>query len=214
MKILQSILLLLVLLPFNSYADPSISNGFFVQKKTFSFTKTVKKQKCSGIVPYPYLSNSDEELFMSLNHEIKSFARNYSICNKGHKRYYSVKFAIPESGGKDFFSILWKTKKHGKVWRIDTMNFNAENATLLTPDHIFHVHSNNLMHEIVKLSQGHLNPEATWDEFLGKIESRDIQLYLKNGDWYIIFNSTPVFNKFFEFKIPKYFLKHRTKYDK
>ena len=51
-----------MLLPLFANAD-YISNSFFVVEKSMIFDKTIRSGKCSGVIPYPELSHSDEELF-------------------------------------------------------------------------------------------------------------------------------------------------------
>ena len=45
-----------------------------------------------------------------------------------------------------------------------------------------------------------------WEKFLDKIGKRDIQYYIKNGEWYLIFNSSSSLEKIVEVKVPQYFL--------
>ena len=53
---------------------------------------------------------------------------------------------------------------------------------------------------------GHLKSDDNWEIFLDKIGKRDIQYYIKNGEWYLIFNSSPSLERVVEVKIPQYFL--------
>ena len=123
------LILLFIITPLVTMAD-YISNGFFIVDKHLNFDKTIRSGKCNGIAPYPKLSNQDEELFMRINDEIHDFVELYSICNGGERSHFSVNYDVPNSGTKDFFSILWLTKKDDKLWRIDTLNFNAENSVI------------------------------------------------------------------------------------
>ncbi len=205
MKKLFSILLVCAMLPLVSYAD-YVSNGFFVVDKSMDFDKTIRSGKCIGSVAYPVLSNSDEELFMRINDEIHDFVELYAICNKGERDHFSVTYDVPESGTKDFFSVRWVTKKDDKLYRIDTINFNSETGAMLKHDDIFNMLGDHMMGEMIKLSDGHLANNCTWDRFLEKITSRDIQLYLKADIWYIVFNETNTLKKVIDTKIPEYFL--------
>ena len=164
-------------------------------------------------MPYPKLTNEDEELFMKINDEIHDFIELYSVCNNAERSNFSVNYDVPNSGTKDFFSVLWLTKKDDKLWRIDVLNFNAETGSLLDTDDVFNIHSNNLFSELVKLSEGHLSSNCSWEQFLEKIEKRDIQFYIKNDDWYLVFNSSEALNKVVEIKIPQYFLIQRDDHD-
>ena len=99
------------------------------------------------------------------------------------------------------------------MWRIDVLNFNAETGSLLDTDDVFNIHSNNLFSELVKLSEGHLSSNCSWEQFLEKIEKRDIQFYIKNNEWFLVFNSSSTLNKIVEIKIPQYFLIQRDDHD-
>jgi hypothetical protein len=206
------LILLFILSPLPTMAD-YISNGFFIVDKHLDFDKTIRSGKCHGTVPYPKLTNEDEELLMKINDEIHDFVELYSICNTGDKNYFSVSYDVPNSGTKDFFSIIWLTKKNDKLWRLDALNFNAETGATLTPDNVFNIYSNNLFSEMIKLSEGHLNSNCSWEQFLEKIEKRDIQFYIKDEEWYLVFNSSEAINKIVEVKIPQYFLVQRDDHD-
>ncbi len=206
------LILLFTITPLVTMAD-YISNGFFIVDKHLDFDKTIRSGKCHGTVPYPKLTNEDEELFMKINDEIHDFIELYSVCNNAERSNFSVNYDVPNSGTKDFFSVLWLTKKDDKLWRIDVLNFNAETGSLLDTDDVFNIHSNNLFSELVKLSEGHLSSNCSWEQFLEKIEKRDIQFYIKNDDWYLLFNSSEALNKVVEIKIPQYFLIQRDDHD-
>jgi len=205
MKELFSILLICIAWPLVSYAD-YVSNGFFVVDKSINFDKKIPSGKCNGSTPYPQLSNSDEELFMRINDEIHDFVELYAICNKGERDNFAVTYDIPNSGTKEFFSVRWMTKKDGELFRIDSINFNAETGAVLKPDNIFNMLSDNMMVEMIKLSNSHLAYNCTWENFLEKIASRDIQLYLIEDVWYIVFNETNDHKKAIDTKLPEYFL--------
>lgn len=205
MKRLFSILLISIFVPFIANAS-DISNGFFVENKTMDFDKTIRSGKCYGTVPYPRLSNADEELFMRINDEIHDFIELYAICNKGKRDNFSVSYDIPEADTKDFFSIRWLTQRDNKLWRIDTLNFNTETGAILKSDDIFNMLGNHMMGEMIKLSEGHLPAKCSWEKFLEKIEKRDIQLYIEDREWYIVFNATSALDKVVDVKIPEYFL--------
>ncbi len=206
------LILLFTITPLVTMGD-YISNGFFIVDKHLDFDKTIRSGKCHGTVPYPKLTNEDEELFMKINDEIHDFIELYSVCNNAERSNFSVNYDVPNSGTKDFFSVLWLTKKDDNLWRIDVLNFNAETGSLLDTDDVFNIHSNNLFSELVKLSEGHLSSNCSWEQFLEKIEKRDIQFYIKNDAWYLVFNSSEALNKVVEIKIPQYFLIQRDDHD-
>ncbi len=206
------LLFIITITPLVTWAN-YISNGFFIVDKHLDFDKTIRSGKCHGSVPYPKLANEDEELFMKINDEIHDFIELYSICNSGDKHHFSVNYDVPNSGTKDFFSVLWLTKKDDKLWRIDVLNFNSETGAILTPDNVFNLHGNHLLGKLAELSEGHLSLNCSWEQFLEKIEKREIQFYIKNDEWYIVFNSNASFNKVVEIKIPQYFLIQRDDHD-
>jgi hypothetical protein len=202
---LQTIFLMIILLPMLAAAD-YVSNNFLVTEKSLDFDKTIRSGKCSGSVPYPQLFNDDEELSIRVNEKIKDFAEIYAICNQGERSNFSVSFDVPHADTKDFFSVRWLTKKDEKLWRIDTINFNAETGDALLPDDIFNMLSDNMMSKMVELSAGHLADGTTWEDFLRKIESRDVQFYIKDREWYIVFNASASSEDLVDVKIPEYFL--------
>jgi len=202
-KILSLITVSLLALP--AYAA-STSGHFFYTDKYFDFTKSIIPGKCTGRTPYPVLANEDEDLLDELNDEIFDFVQLYAICNEGDRSNFSVSYDLPASGTDDYFSIRWITKKDGKIHRIDALSFNILNGDLIVVDDIFNHLSGNLIKEMIKLSDGHLPVHASWETFLDKIGKRDIQYYIKNKEWYIVFNSNSLNDKVVDVKIPEYFL--------
>ena len=198
-------IILLILTISTAHAD-YVSGSYSVTEKSFDFTKAIASGKCSGQIPYPVLYNEDEEIVDELNHEIIDFVHSYVICNQGERSNFSVSFDLPESGSEEYFSVRWITKKDNKIYRIDSLNFDMQNADLVQIDDIFNLMSSNVFKEIIKLSGGHLQQSDNWEKFLDKIGKRDIQYYLKNGEWYFVFNGTPSLDKVVDVKIPQYFL--------
>lgn len=184
-----------------------IRNGFFVISKELDFTKSLRNGQCSGKIPYPYLTNEDEELFIEINEEVHDFAEIYSICNEGTRDNYDVQYEIPESGNVDYFSIIWKTTKDGKLYRIDTLNFDRNQGDLMKLHQIFNEIGTGMLSEIAKISEDHLPSGMSWSEFSEKINSRDVQLYAKEGKWEIVFNPTKQTDKLTVVELPNYFLK-------
>lgn len=183
-----------------------IANGFVVTEKSTDFKSSAK---CSGNIPYPELANADKELAAKVNDKILDFVELYAICNKGDKSNFSVTYDVPESDSIQVFSVIWPTKKDGKLYRIDTLNFNMRNNNLLGPEGILVNNSSNFIGQMVNLSGGHLSKEDSWEQFLNKVVNRDIQFYIRKKEWHIVFNSTPELDKIVDVKIPKYFLQGR-----
>ena len=198
-------IIMLILIFSSAYSD-YIAGSFTVNEKTHEFTKSIKAGKCSGKITYPVLYNEDQEIIDEINHEITDFVHSYAICNQGDRSNFSVSFDIPLSGSEDYFSVIWITKKNKKTYRIDSLNFDIHNADLIQIDDIFNPMSSGVFKEIIKLSGGHLKSSDNWEKFLDKIGKRDIQYYIKNGEWYLIFNSSSSLEKIVEVKVPQYFL--------
>lgn len=184
-----------------------MSNGFLIEEKTLDFSHTIRSGTCKGTVPYPVLSNDDEELIMQINDEVHDFVELYAVCNQGSRSHFNVKFDIPESGTKEHFSIRWITNRNNKPWRIDIMTFNRDTGALIEVNDIFNMLSNNMIKEIIKLSDGHLSKSCKWEHFLDKIGKREIQFYIEKEQWFIVFNATPNHQDIVDVKIPEYFLK-------
>ena len=181
----------------------SISNGFYVKDRVLKFKETVRGITCRGTIHYPYMTNDAEDVFIEINDEIHDFAEIYSVCNEADKDNYSVSYKIPESHLKDFFSVVWYTKKDNKLWRIDALTFDRDQGDLAKINEIFNSHAKLLYGKIVELSEGHLSAESDWEEFTIKIKRRDIQIYVEHGVWMIVFNSTPELDKLVYKELPK-----------
>lgn len=206
MKKIIFIILISTLITSNAFAKYT-SNGFLVEEKTLDFSHTIRSGACEGTVPYPVLSHGDEELIMQINDEIHDFVELYAVCNQGRRSHFSVKFDIPESGTKEHFSIRWITSRNDKPWRIDVLTFNRDTGAILEVNDVFNMLSNNMIGEIIKLSDGHLSKFCKWEHFVEKIEKREIQFYIEKEQWFIIFNATPHHQNVVDVKIPEYFLK-------
>lgn len=190
-------MLISTLITANAFAKFA-SNGFLVEEKTLDFLHTIRSNVCEGAIGYPVLSSSNEELIMQINDEIHDFIELYAVCNQNPNNPFSVKFDIPESGTKEYFSIRWITEKNDKLWRIDILTFNRDTGVLLDVNDVFNMLSNNMMGEIIRLSCGHLSRSSKWNKFVEKI---------KKGQWFLIFNTTPNRQTVVDVKIPEYFLK-------
>lgn len=213
-RLFNIIISMIILSPILNSSAELISNRFFVYNKHLDFEKKITDGKCFGRIDYPRLSHDDEEIFIRINEEIKDFVQIYGVCNKNERSNFSVFYDMPEPNTKEFFSIRWITKKDDIIWRIDTLNFNYETGALLKSERIFNLLANNMMSKMIELSQGYLHNEAGWENFLEKIESRDIQLYLKDRKWYVVFNPIHELDKIVEVEIPEYFLVGNEDYDR
>ena len=156
------ILLISMILPVLSSAaidisGYSISNGFYVKDRVLKFDETVRGVTCRGTIHYPYMTNEAVEIFIEINNEIRDFAEIYSVCNEGEKDNYSVSYQIPESHQKDFFSVVWHTKKDNKLWRIDVLTFDRDQGDLAKIDKIFNPLAPTMLHKIVELSNAHFD---------------------------------------------------------
>ena len=152
------------------------------------------------------MTNDAEDIFIEINDEIHDFAEIYSVCNEAPSDNYSVSYEIPESNLKDFFSVVWHTKRDGKLWRIDALTFDRDQGDLAKINEIFNPFVPGMYSMLAKLSEGHLPADLGWSDFLAGIDRRDIQLYVDHGQWMIAFNSTPKLDKIVYKKLPDYFL--------
>jgi hypothetical protein len=198
-------ILIYMLISLSSFANYS-SNGFTVTNKSLDWDKTIRADKCRGVVPYPELHNADEELSARINDEIHDFVELYAICNKDDKDHFTSDFEVPTSGSNKIFSVLWYTKENNKLYQIDTLNFDLENGSLVAVDSILDIKNKNVLDQLIKMSNKHLNKNCSCEKFIDKIEKSDIQLYIKNNEWYIIFNPKCFSGEVVELKIPQTFL--------
>lgn len=195
----------MLFLPFSICAD-RINGNFFVKDKYFDFTKSIIAGKCTGRTPYPYLFHDEEELVHEINDEISDFVELYAVCNQGERDNFTVTYDLPNPGLEQYFSVRWITKKDGNLYRIDSLNFNLFTTKLVEIDEVMNDLSSSLLSEIIRLSDGHLASHIKWECLLDKIRTRDIQFYLKDGKWYLVFNATTNNDKVVEFQIPEYFM--------
>ena len=206
MKKIIYALLLSTLITSNAFAKYT-KNGFLIEEKILDFSHTIRSNVCRGAVPYPVLSHGDEDLIIHTNNEIHDFIELYAVCNEDKNDQLSVELDIPESGIKDYFSIRWITKKANKAWRIDVLTFNRDTGSIIEITNVFNMLSNNLMGEIIKLSKGHLEKNCNWEQFLEKVKKRNVQFYIKQKQWFLIFNTSPDAQNIVDVKIPEHFLK-------
>lgn len=187
-------------------------NGFYYEDDSANFTNQWHGKKCKGIIKFPYLM-IDEEVGDLINDEIHKFALSYVICNTGKYAYYSQEYEIPNSSSLDAFSIKFvtykkfKKKKQKTLWRIDSLNFNIQTGKEINViDDIFNNLARNMIPELVGISQGYLEDNISWEQFKAKVANRDIQFYISENKWYIVFNSTENKKGMIEVEIPEYFM--------
>ncbi len=103
--------------------------------------------------------------------------------------------------------------KKGEIWRVDSLNFSALTGSILNSEDIFHQYSDDISAELSDISGGRYSKHCSCENLLDKIEKRDVQLYLKNGNWFIVFNSTAKANGIVEAKLPENFIRKRDMLD-
>ena len=184
----------------------SVSNGFLVENKKLNFDKTIRNGTCSGIISYPYLTHDGEQIFMEINDEIHDFAEIYAICNQDARQHYHVKYEIPESGTREFFSVVWYTSKDGEIWRVDALSFDRHQGDLVRLSQIFNLAADSMLHTLAEISAGHIKDGISWEEFQEKITARDVQIFIDNHKWMIAFNPTYSLDKLVLKEIPKFLL--------
>jgi hypothetical protein len=200
------ILLLLFIFINNTVHADYVRDHFFVTEKVFDFEKKLVNGKCSGSIKYPILSNEDEEITDETDKHISHFIETYAICNKGKRKNFSVSYEFPDPKSFSKFSIIWKTKKGKKLWRIDSLTFKFGTGVMIDPSMLFNNLSQNLLSEIIKTSDGHLKEGIRWEQFVDKINNRDIQFYFQDNRWRIVFNPTRELDKIVDIEIPNYFM--------
>jgi hypothetical protein len=183
------------------------SINFLVEDRVMDFKQTIRGVTCKGRIHYPYLSHEDPEALMEINEDIHDFAEIYSFCNTDRKYNYSVEYKLLESYNSKYFSVIWTTKKNGKAWRLDALTFDKLQDEAIKMSELVNGFVGSMMDEIVKISDGHVEYHSSWHDFLNMIEKRDVQFYLENGEWMLVFNPTPKADSLVITKMPKFFLK-------
>jgi hypothetical protein len=184
-----------------------LSNNFLVTSHFIESDKNTKSCKCHIQMFYPEFSSNDEDVSIKINTIIHDFVEKYNlICNKKSKiNNYKITFDV-RTGSKEYFSVRWIGKSGDKLVRIDTLTFKIADGSLVTPEDVFRPLSRNFMPELVKLSNNHLASNTTWSKFLDKIKTSQIQYYIFESDWYIIFNAR-VNKDLVDIKLPQYFVR-------
>lgn len=187
-----------------------LSNGFLVTSQYHQFNDQATKSH--GKIFFPKLTNDNKLAVTNINTTIGDFIRNYqfdrNICNmKKCDLLYDVR-----TGSKENFTVKWQTKTYDDngnefLTKIETLNFNIADGKLLAATDILSPLAKDFMPEIIKLSKNHLAAGANWKEFLAKIANRQIQFYIFESQWYIIFNpNNNTNNQLIEIKLPAYLL--------
>lgn len=188
-------------------------NGFYISDKKLEYTNTIRNGACVGSINYPFLVSDDEELAAKINDEIHDFTEFHTLCNTKDRSDLSVSYKVLNTGSKDVLSIVWTTKKGNAIWRMDSLNFNALTGKILSSEDILHQYSDDMRIVLSDISGGRYSKHCPCENLLDKIEKRDIQLYLKSGSWFIVFNSTAKANGVVEAKLPENFTRKRDMLD-
>lgn len=185
-----------------------LSNGFMVGGHYIEFEKHLNlkdTKKCYGKIFYPKFSGSNDyiDTLQHINNTIDNFIESYNVCNQRYnqiKTHYDIR-----SGSKDYFSVRFITKFNNQILRIDSLNFNKENGSVLSIDDILNSLSNNFLSQIITL--GNFSTTLTWDELKAQISKKSIQFYIYDAEWYIIFNPKTLGLDVIDVKLPKHLLK-------
>ena len=207
--ILKNFILILILNCISIFFTQAafLSNNFLVTSHFIESNKNTKSCKCHIQIFYPELSSDNKDVSLKINTTIHDFVEKYNlICNKKSKiNNYKITFEI-RTGSKEYFSIRWAGKSGDRLVRIDTLTFKISDGSLVLSEHLFKPLARNFMPELVKLSQNILASDTNWQQFLGKIKSSEIQYYIFESNWYIIFNAKT--NKdLVDVKLPAYLIK-------
>jgi hypothetical protein len=184
----------------------AVSNGFTITDKFFDFDKITQKGKCKGTVKYPDLYGGETNVTDQINLTIKNFAESFDFCNIDKMK--TITYKVWE-GSPEYFSVKWIIRNSKqKTLMINSLNFAKVDGKLLSIEDILNPLAKNFMPEFVKLSENHLAADTTWEQFLTKLEQRNIQFYIWNKKWYIVFNPHKGINKLVvEKELPTYLLK-------
>lgn len=186
------------------FAEDFIKNGFTIKTYLLKKTKHTNANSCFITISYPEVYNDDLNASHKINKEIVKFKESYNFCNA---KNMIIKYDILQANN-DYFSIKWITSdQHDKFIRFDSQTFDINDGNLISFDKIVNPMANNFMKEIVKLSKGHVDSYTNWEQFLEKIEQRDIQFYILNSKWHIIFNPHTKARNILDVLLPDYLLK-------
>lgn len=185
-----------------------LSNGFLVTSHHIESNKNTKSCKCHIQIFYPEISN-DDPVSVKINTTIHNFVEKYNlVCNKKLKtNNYKITYDL-RTGSKKYFSVRWTAKSGDKLVRMDSLTFKIDDGNLVLPENIFSHLARNFMPELVKLSKNNLASDTSWQQFLDKIKESEIQYYIFESNWYVIFNPKPNSNKsLVDVRLPKYLIK-------
>jgi hypothetical protein len=184
-----------------------LSNGFLVTSHYIEFDSKCSKRQ--GKIFYPILTNDNEIVSLKINKSVQNFVETYATtCNKKVIKAECESTYDVRTGSKDYFSVKWTTKCTNGVIRVDSLNFSLKDGSLLSVTEIFSPLAKNFMPEIVKLSKNNLPADTTWQQFTKKIKQGDIQLYIFESNWRIVFNPNPGSPRHIvDAKLPKYLLR-------
>ncbi len=184
-----------------------LSNGFLVTSHYMEFNP--KYSKRHGKIFYPILANDNEIMSLKINNTIQHFVKTYATSyNKKTKNAKCESTYDVRNGSKNYFTVRWTTKCNNTTIRIDSLNFSLQDGNLVAATEIFSPLAKNFMPEIVKLSKNNLAADTTWQQFIKKIKQGDIQLYIFESNWRIVFNSSPGSPRnIIDAKLPQYLLR-------
>ncbi len=201
--------LLFIIFLFNNQAYSAfLSNGFLVISQYQEVND--KFGKCHGKIFFPKLSSNNEPAILNINNIVGDFIKNYQFDCKDNAKY-NILYDV-QTGSKDFFSIKWRTiigdnDLNSEPIKMETLNFSIKDGRLLSAQDILSPLAKDFMPEIVKLSKNNLATNTNWQQFLEKIANKEIQFYIFESQWYIIFNPNKDINmQIIEDKLPSYLL--------
>ncbi|HJK87436.1 MAG TPA: hypothetical protein QKA14_01080 [Candidatus Megaira endosymbiont of Hartmannula sinica] len=203
-----------------------LEQGFLVTSKIRKFEKSIDNKKCLAQIIYPHLSSENPEIYSAINNDIKSFVNSYNLCalninidkSGNNSNYYNKRFTTsyytPSSNSLTNFSVIWHSKNGDKIIRTDSLNFNTISAELINYKNILIPTSEALIENLITLAGDDYEIEKKVgsllsEQFDEKVRNREIQFFLENGKWYIVYNTKQGKNyKSIIKEIPGYLLKN------
>jgi hypothetical protein len=185
----------------------AVTDSLNISEEYLDVPKNSSVSICSSTIPYPTFAPVENvDPIKNINHEIKRFVYSYSLCHNNmmsNDDEFFVAYDIPDSYVKNYFSIRWITKKNHRLWHIDTLNFDLKTGKVLKIRDIFNKIDYNLVSAISSMSEGYISSDISTADFEHLVVERQIQFYISNQDWYVVFNANNLYNHVFAVQIPR-----------
>ncbi len=178
-----------------------------IEKRRLHYKDTIRKDECPGHLDYPYLIGKDQDICKKINEEIHDFVELHGSCLKEPEGDAHLSYAVQATANKNIISIKWRLKEKGEIKKIDTLNIKVDECRALHAYDVLAILDKDKLNEMIELSDKHLSQSCGWGQFLDKVEKEEIQFYMKNKHWHIIFNITDEIQHLVDVPIPNNLLK-------